>query len=110
LETKDNSIKYVLSKFDFDLYKESDNVKSKSYQVKRINLPNNGIAWNLIENDIVFLTIDSINLRPSQKKFLLSTEGFKLLLAFAKDKTITLETIKKQINKEIKAAKTIADF
>jgi len=60
-EFKDSNIKYVLSKFEFDLYHESDDLNFPVVRVKRIAVGKTE-KWKLFLNEKLYLTIEGTKL------------------------------------------------
>lgn len=102
MENKENSIKYLLSKYDFELYKDEDNLQYKSYEVKRVKMPNSGEAYKFIENNTTFFTLNTYDLTEQENKYLKTVDGFKLLINLAKQNVKDLNVIKQIINSNIK--------
>jgi hypothetical protein len=101
-EPKDSYTKYPVSKFDFELYKEEDDVAENVIRVKRINLPNNGDRWKISENSTVVLTLEGSKFTKKQKEFLRSVEGANWLLGQAKLGINSFNSLKKELKKRIK--------
>jgi hypothetical protein len=83
-EFKDPALKSNVSKFDYDLYKEEDNIAEKVIRVKRSPMPNKGEKWRIMEDNKVVFTIESTKLTRAQRAYLQTVEGFTFLLSQAK--------------------------
>ena len=101
-EPKDSFTKYPVSKFDFELYKEEDNIAEKVIRIKRISLPNNGDRWKVFENSTVVLTLEGSKFTNKEKEFLRSVEGANWLLGRAKVGIKSFNSLKKELKKRIK--------
>lgn len=80
-EFKDTSIKYNLSKFEYDLYHEEYDTVSKIIRVKRFITPDNMERWKVFENDEVKYTIDGNKLLKKERGFLRTINGVNFLIA-----------------------------
>src|SRR5208282_6942634 len=67
---KDANLKYNLSKFEYDLYHEEDDVSEKVIRVKRVSMPNKGEKWRIFEDNKVMFTIEGTKLNNKEKDFL----------------------------------------
>ena len=81
---KDQNLKYNLSKFDHDLYKEEDDIAEKIIRVKRIDLPNGGERWKVFEDNKIIFILEGNKLTKKEKEFLRSVEGVNFLLKQAR--------------------------
>jgi hypothetical protein len=82
-EGKDGS-KGSSLKFDYDLYKEEDNVVLPTFRVKRIALPNKGERWKVMCGTQIVCLVEGSKLNKREKLFLRSLDGVNWLLAQAK--------------------------
>lgn len=88
---KETGAKYNLSKFEYDLYHEDNDIPQPAIMVRRIEI-NNEEKWNvMIDNKILFVI--EANEFVEQIKFLRSVDGVKFLINEVKNKT-SLENIK----------------
>jgi hypothetical protein len=101
-EFKDQNLKYNLSKFEYDLYHEEDDVAEKVIRVKRISMPNKGEKWKIFEDNKVVFTIEGNKLTNKEKDFLRSVDGVNFLLAQYKEGIKSLNSLKKEIKKKLK--------
>lgn len=76
LEVKE---KVVLSKYDFDLYDESNNKKGTIYKIKKMSF-NKIDSWYFYKDDKIDFIIDSNKISEAQVKFLYSPEGISKTL------------------------------
>lgn len=94
---KDGNLKYNLSKFDYDLYKEEDDVAEKIIRVKRIDLPNKGERWKIFENNKVIFILEGNKLTKKEKEFLRSVDGANFLLKQARGGIKSFNALKTEI-------------
>jgi len=98
-EVKDQNSKYSLSKFDFDLYHEEDDVSNQVIRVKSVSMPNKGQKWKItIDNKLIF-TIESTKISKKERSFLQTIEGFNFMLAQAKLGIKSLNNFKVELKK-----------
>ena len=100
-EFKDPNLKYNLSKFEYDLYHEEDDVSEKVIRVKRISLPNKGERWKIFENTKVLMVIEGQKLNKKERGFFQSVEGINWLLAAAKRGIKSFNSFKKDLKAEM---------
>lgn len=79
-EFKDTNIKYVLSKFEYDLYHEEDDVAEKVLRVKRFSMPNKGEKWKFFEDTKVVFILEGTKLTNKEREFLRTVDGVNFLL------------------------------
>ncbi len=101
-ETKDNSIKYVLSKYEYDLYHEEDDVVNPILRVKRFTLPNKTEKWKFFQDNKVIFALEGTKLTNKEKEFLRTVEGINFLLQGYKDGLDSLNAFKKQLKEKLK--------
>jgi|ERR1700722_5716614 len=102
-ETKDyQNVKNVLSKFDFDLFKEEEDVVEKVVRVKRVSLPNKGERWKILENNKAVFIVEGSKISKKEKEFLRSIDGFNFLIAQAKLGIKSLNKLKVELKKLVK--------
>lgn len=103
-EGKDQNSRYNLSKFEYDLYHEEDDVAEKVIRVKRISLPNKGEKWKIFEDNKVLFIVEGAKLTNKEKDFLRSVDGVNFLIAQFKQGIKSLNALKAEIKKKIKRA------
>lgn len=81
---KESGTKGNLNKFDYDLYKDEDNVTLPVIRVKSVNMPNKGKKWRIFQDTKVVFTIESIKLSKEEREYLQTVAGFNFLLHQAK--------------------------
>lgn len=73
-----------MSKFDYDLYKDEDNITLPLIRVKSVNMPNKGKKWKIFQDTKVVFTIESLKLSKEEREYLQTVAGFNFLLTQAK--------------------------
>jgi len=101
-EFKENNVKYVLGKFEYDLYHEEDDKIEKVIRVKRLTLPNNGERWKIFENNKEKLIIEGAKLSKKEKEFLRTPNGFNFLIKKFKEGIKSFNAIKNEIKINLK--------
>lgn len=101
-EGKDQNLRYNLSKFDYDLYKEEDDTAEKVIRVKRVNTSNKIERWKIFEDNKIIWVVEGSKLTNKEKDFLRSVEGVNFLIRKAKVGIKSFSALKTEINKELK--------
>lgn len=101
-EQKDSNLKYNLSKFEYDLYHEEDDVAEKVIRVKRISMPNKGEKWKIFEDNKVMFIVEGSKLNNKEKEFLRSADGVNFLIAQYKQGIKSFNSLKNEIKKKLK--------
>jgi len=101
-EFKDQNLKYNLSKFEYDLYHEEDDVVEKVIRVKRISMPNKGEKWKIFEDTKLIFTVEGAKLTNKEKEFLRTVEGVNFLISQYKQGLKSINFLKTEIKKRIK--------
>jgi hypothetical protein len=101
-EFKDQNFKYNMSKFEYDLYHEEDNIMEKIIRVKYFSLPNNGERWKIFEDNKAVFTIEGSKLTNKEKQFLRSIDGVNFLISQYKHGIKSFNYLKTEIKKKIK--------
>lgn len=101
-ESKDQNLKYNLSKFEYDLYHEEDDKAEKVIRVRRISMPNKGEKWKLFEDNKVVVIIEGTKLTNKEKEFLRTVDGVNFLIAQYKGGTKSFSGLKQEIKKALK--------
>lgn len=99
---KDPNQRYNLSKFEYDLYHEEDDVAEKVIRVKCVTLPNKGEKWKILEDNKVIFTVEGNKLTNKEKNFLHTIEGVNFLLGQAKAGIKSFNSLRTEIKKKIK--------
>ena len=101
-ESKDGNLKYNLSKFEYDLYHEEDDVAEKVIRVKRVSMPNKGEKWKIFEDNKVMFVVEGSKLNNKEKDFLRSVDGVNFLIAQFKQGIKSFNSLKNEIKKRLK--------
>lgn len=100
-EVKDQNLKYNLSKFEYDLYHEEDDVAEKVIRVKRSSMPNKGEKWKVMNDNKVIFTIESPKISKGEREYLQTVEGFNFILTQAKTGIKSLNSFRIELKKQI---------
>lgn len=101
-EFKEQNSRYNLSKFEFDLYHEEDDVAEKIIRVKKVSLPNNGEDWKIMENNKTMFVVEGAKLTKKEKEFLYTPDGFNFLINQYKQGIKSFNALKNEIKKKLK--------
>jgi len=101
-ESKDGNLKYNLSKFEYDLYHEEDDVAEKVIRVKRVSMPNKGEKWKIFEDNKVMFVVEGTKLTNKEKEFLRTIDGVNFLITQYKQGIKSFNSLKKEIKKKLK--------
>lgn len=101
-EGKEASTKHPLSKFDYDLYKEEDDIALPVIRVKRTSLPNKGEKWRIFADGKPVLVVEGSKLNNKEKDFLRTIDGVNFLIARYKAGIKSFSALKKEIKKKLK--------
>jgi SMC interacting uncharacterized protein involved in chromosome segregation len=96
-----DSNRYNLSKFEYDLFHEEDNISLPIIRVKRIPLPNKGEKWKVMHNNTVTFIIESPKISKKEREYLQTIEGFNFILAQAKVGIKSLNSFRTELKKTI---------
>lgn len=97
---KDHS-KHNLSKYEYDLYKEEEDIKNKIIRIKRVSLPNKGENWKIFDDMKLVELIEGTKLSMKEKEFLRTPDGTNFLLRCYKDGWKSFAAFKKQLKTKI---------
>ena len=103
-EVKESILKYPLSKFDYDLYDETDNKVEKIIRVKAVYSIKKGDKWKIFDNDKVVCVIDGTHLNKRERAFLKTVDGMNWMIAQAKAGIKSFNSLKIELKKKIRAA------
>ena len=107
-ENKSTSQGHILSKFDYDLYHEEDDVSLPVVRVKRVALPNKGEKWKVMHDNKVIFTIESTKISKKEREYLQTIEGFNFILGRAKTGIKSLNSFRTELKKIIET-KTVVE-
>lgn len=100
-EYKDSNLKYNLSKFEYDLYHEEDDVSEPVIRVKRVSMPNKGEKWKVMQDTKVVFTVESTKISKKEREYLQTIEGFNFILAQAKVGIKSFNSFRTELKKVI---------
>lgn len=100
-ESKDY-VKNVLSKFDYDLFDEEQDVVEKVVRVKRVQLPNKGEKWRITENNKVMFTLEGAKISKKEKEYLRTADGFNFLISQYKEGIKSFNQLRLELKKKAK--------
>lgn len=101
-EFKEQNLKYTLSKFEYDLYHEDENIVEKIIRVKRISPSSKNEKWKISENNRIIFTVEGNKLSIRERDFLKTVDGFNFLIAQAKIGIKSLSFLKNEMKKNLK--------
>lgn len=101
-EFKDTNLKYNLSRFEYDLYHEEDDVSEKVIRVKRVSMPNKQEKWKIMADNKVVFVVEGTKLTNKEKDFLRSVDGVNFLIKQYKNGIKSFNSLKNEIKKAIK--------
>lgn len=96
------SAKNVLSKFDYDLFDEEKDLVEKVIRVKRVQMPNKGEKWRIMQDGKLVFTLEGTKVSKKEKEYLRTADGFNFLIGQFKDGMKTLNKLKTELKKRIK--------
>lgn len=99
--TKDSYSPHTLSKFDYDLYKEDDDVKLPIIRVKYVELPHNGARWKVSSDNKMIFVIEGSKLNKKEKEFLRTINGANFILSCAKLGFTSLNKFRKELKNHL---------
>ena len=95
--------KYPLSKFEYDLYKDEDNIKEKVIRIKAVYSVKKGDRWRVFEDNKLIFTLNGDKLTKKERAFLKTSEGMGWILSKAKIGIKSFNFIKNEIKKKLAA-------
>jgi hypothetical protein len=98
-EVKDQNLKYNLSKFEYDLYHEEDDIAEKVIRVRRVSMPNKGERWKIFEDNKAVLIIEGAKLTNKEKEFLRTVNGVNFLINQYKNGIKSFNALKIELKK-----------
>lgn len=103
-ENKNTFQGHTLSKFEYDLYHEEEDVALPVIRVKHTNLPNKGDRWKIFEDNKVVFIVEGAKLTNKEKEFLRSVDGVNFLISQAKQGIKSFNALRTELKKKITAA------
>ena len=98
---KEQSIKYNLSKFDFELFDEEKNVPGKIIRVSRVGSKDTE-KWKIYDNNKVIFILEAAKISKKEKEYLRSIDGIKFLIDHAKHDIKSLNSLRVELKKVLK--------
>jgi hypothetical protein len=98
-EIKDQNSKYSLSKFDFDLYHEEDDIANKVIRVQKVPMPNKGKKWKITSDNKLIFIIEGNKISKKEREFLQTIDGFNFILSQAKIGIKSLNSFRNELKK-----------
>lgn len=102
-EFKESSIKSPLSKFEYDLYHEEDDITLPVFRVKHFNLPNKNERWKIFQDNKIILIVDGMKLNKKERSFLHTTDGVIFLINQCRAGIKSFNALKIEIKKKMKS-------
>lgn len=93
--------KHNLSNYEYDLFKEEDDIVTSVIRVKRVKLPNNGENWKLIKDNKIVELIEGIKLSSKEKNYLRSVEGIQFLIQYYKNGWKSLNNLRLEMKSRL---------
>ena len=100
-EVKVQNSRLNMSKFEYDLYHEEDDIVTKIFRVKKTSISNKNEKWKIFEDNKVIFIIEGSKLTNKEKKFLSGVDGFNFLIAQAKSGIKSLNALKCEIKQHL---------
>ena len=98
---KDLSFKYNLSKFEYDLYHEEDDISQSIIRVKRFDTVA-GERWKIFENGKEKFVVEGFKLTKKQKTYLRSVDGVNFMINLFKNGIRSFNHFKTELKNELK--------
>jgi hypothetical protein len=102
-ESKENTgnNKLILSKFDYELFDEEKYKPERIIRIKKINSPNKGEKWKIMEDDKVIFVLDGLKLSKKERDFLRTPDGFSFLISQQKTGIKSFNSLRQELKKKI---------
>lgn len=101
-EFKEQNLKYNLSKFEYDLYHEEDDISEKVIRVKRFSMPNKGEKWKVFEDAKPMFIVEGTKLTNKEKEFLRTIDGVNFLISLYKNGIKSFNHFRTELKKKLK--------
>jgi hypothetical protein len=102
-DTRSSSFRQNLSKFEYDLYHEEENIVSKIIRVKRVGTPARGERWKIFEDTKLIFVLDGTKVSKKEREFLRGIEGITFLIAQAKIGIKSLHGLRTELKQKLKS-------
>jgi hypothetical protein len=97
------TIRHTFSKWEFDLYREEDDVKLPTVRVKHVVGPGKGERWKIFEDTALILVLEGRKLTKREKSFLHSIEGVSFIISEYKHGARSFNSLKLALKEKLKA-------
>lgn len=84
-----------VNRFDYDLFKEENDIIEPMYRVKHSATPKRGERWKIFKNNEIVVELDGSKLGKKECEFLRSLDGARWLLTNAKTNMDGIKNISK---------------
>jgi hypothetical protein len=101
-DIKDTTPKYNLSKFEYDLYHDEDNIVMPLIRLKYFYTLNKGERWKLLKNDKIIFIITGARITVKCKNFLKTVEGVNFVIENYKQGIISSNKMKEALKNYLK--------
>jgi len=98
-DIRSHSFKQNLSKFEYDLYHEEDDIITRIIRVKRTGTFDKNEKWKIFENTKVIFTVEGTKISKKEREFLRSIDGINFLIAQAKIGIKSLNKLRGELKK-----------
>jgi hypothetical protein len=100
VKSDNGSVKFVLSKFEYDLYHEEDDIQLPIIRVKYFGSPaRRAERWKMFADNKLVLTVEGSKLNKRERSFLRGLDGINFLISSYKSGLKSFSAIKKEIKK-----------
>ena len=93
-DVKEYQINNGSNKFDYDLFKDEDNIINAVYRVKRTDTPKKGERWKIFKNDEMLFEIDGAKISKKNAGWLRTIDGINWLIGLCKAGMTNIKQLK----------------
>lgn len=101
---KSHNNRHSISKFEHELFKDSDNKIESIIRIKRTN-GSGGERWRIYEDNKIVYTLESEKLNNKERDFLRTPAGFTFLIEQYKLKFTSLKSLRDSMKVNLTATK-----
>lgn len=98
-DIRSHSFKQNLSKFEYDLYHEEDDIVTQVIRIKRTGSSDRNEKWKIFDNSKVIFTVEGIKISKKEREFLRGIGGINFLIAQAKIGIKSLNKLRVELKK-----------
>jgi hypothetical protein len=103
IKSDGGGVKFILSKFEYDLYHEEEDVPLPIIRVKHFGSPSRGAErWKMFADNKLVLTIEGNKLNKRERAFLRGLDGINFLISCYKLGVKSFSALKKEIKMRVK--------